>query len=99
MLKSMAECLLTEDPEKPNENLPGRSDNHGADCVRLRSDDVEGGQASRVRAEDRTEDRPKQQKADEAAYKAALDKIPAQKYDPWQNIRGTEPDKNKKNSK
>jgi hypothetical protein len=42
---------------------------------------------------------PRKQKADEAAYKAALDKIPAQKFDPWQNIRGTEPDKNKKNSK
>jgi len=52
-------------------------------------------------SEQKTEQKidPKQQKADEAAYKSALDKIPAQKYDPWQNIRGTEPDKNKKNSK
>src|SRR6266567_918070 len=45
-------------PEKPNENLPGRNDDRVADCARLRSDDVEGGQASRVRAEDRTEGRP-----------------------------------------
>ena len=52
-------------------------------------------------SEQKTEQKadPKQRKADEAAYKAALDKIPAQKYDPWQNIRGTEPDKNRKNSK
>ena len=52
-------------------------------------------------SEQKTEQKidPKKQKADEAAYKSALDKIPAQKFDPWQNIRGTEPDKNKKNTK
>ena len=37
-------------------------------------------------------------KADEKAYKSALDKIPDKKIaDPWQNVRGTEPVRGPKN--
>jgi hypothetical protein len=50
------------------------------------------------------EDKPKQEefhpavKADEKAYKSALDAIPKPKqpYDPWHNVRGTPPSNNSK---
>jgi hypothetical protein len=50
------------------------------------------------------EDKPKPEeshptvKADEKAYKSALDAIPKSKqpYDPWHNVRGTPPSNNSK---
>jgi hypothetical protein len=75
--------------EKANENIGGSRNDRAANVARL----LQGMSGKKHRGEQKTEQKSK---VDEKGYNSALRRMPDQKYDPWQTLRGSEPATNGK---